>query len=342
MAFDNITTAELSVGKPLTNELMEKFKNRDDFLNAQVGTISGISISNPSFEVDSDGDGQPDNWTITFHTGGTGSIDTSTAVHGAVSYKFTHPGGAGNGGGYMDSDFFPVSTNYGYTIEYEQNVKGGAVPDGGVLLYDKNQSLLGSIQIPFSSLVFTTGVFRPYVAGFYPALSNTVVTAVSSAVYAKVRLEGGSTDHSSAGTINYDNIRVTPIGISSPGDYVVYRSQQQFSPTTGSTLLTAIVTKPGGFRIAFTASSTVTLAGNKVEYRVNSSKFSSASFNTSNTPTTVVLDAPGTVSRRFVVNDSISIYIVSANTVVPVPVHVTNLRFGSHYPGYGGLGATLA
>jgi hypothetical protein len=340
MAFDNITTAELAVGKPITNELLEKFKNRDDFLNAQVGTLAGISISNPSFEVDSDGDGQPDNWTITFFTGGTGVIDTATAVHGAVSYKFTHPGGAGNGGGFMDSDFFPVSTNYGYSLEYEQNVKGGAVPGGNILFYDKNQSLLGSIPIPFSTQIFTTGIFRPYIAGFLPALSNTVVTAVSSAVYAKVRFIGGSTNHTTAGTVNFDNIVVTPINISSPGDFVVYRAQQTFSPTTGSTILTAVVTKPGGFRIAFTASSTAGLAGNKVEYRVNSSKFSSASFNTTSTPTTVSLDVPGGVSRRFAVNDSISIYIVSANTVVPVPVHITNFRFGSHYPGFGGLGGT--
>jgi hypothetical protein len=109
MAFDSISTAEIAVDKPITSELMNKYKNRDDFLNGQIGTFQSVGVQNGSFEVDSDSDGQPDSWTPTFFTNGTGIITTSTSLEGANSYQFTHPGGAGNGGGKLVSDFIQIT-----------------------------------------------------------------------------------------------------------------------------------------------------------------------------------------------------------------------------------------
>jgi len=229
MAFDNITTAELAVGKPITNELMEKFKNRDDFLNAQVGTLGVLTISNPSFEVDSDGDGHPDNWTENFFTGGTGALDTTLSIRGAQSYKFTHPGGAGNGGGNIVSDFFPVSTMSGYLLEYSRRVDGGAVPKVEIINYNRNQSTVSEVLMAGSSIAGATGEWVAFTHGYMPSSNITTKTSIT---YMKLRLTGGTTDHSTAGTVNFDDIKIKEYPLSSAGNFAIAESDRLIPFTT--------------------------------------------------------------------------------------------------------------
>jgi hypothetical protein len=251
MAFDAITTAELAVGKPITNELLEKFRNRDEFLNAQVGTLAAVSISNPSFEVtDTAASGGISNWTFTAFTGGGGTVDTSTSVHGTQSVKITHPGGAGNGGGYYESDFFAVSTLSGYIFEYAQNINGGAVPKGQVIRYTRGQSTIDEIDLPGSTVIGTTGQFEQFSAGFYP---SSFITVKSSCAFIKLRLNGGTTDHSTAGTVNFDHVRVTETVNASAGNFRVLDSFATASLTTASTTVYAFkVRKSGGYKFHFT------------------------------------------------------------------------------------------
>lgn len=108
MGFEGIENSEIAVRKPITAELMRKIKSSFDWLYSQVSAFAGPSpnLANPSFELDTDSDGIPDGWTRSLYTGGAGVYDVDDAIDGIKSYKFTHPGGVGNGGGYLESDYF--------------------------------------------------------------------------------------------------------------------------------------------------------------------------------------------------------------------------------------------
>ncbi|MBT9175247.1 MAG: hypothetical protein DDT22_00921 [candidate division WS2 bacterium] len=68
--------------------------------------VAGMGqVPNGSFEIDVNNDGIPDGWTRHLYPGGIGSFDAGHFVHGSRSYRFTHPGGVGNGGGVLTSDF---------------------------------------------------------------------------------------------------------------------------------------------------------------------------------------------------------------------------------------------
>jgi hypothetical protein len=296
MAFDNISTAELSAGKPITNELMEKFRNRDEFLNGQVGTLSAVTISNPSFEVsDTSVAGGAANWTFTALLGGGATIDTSTSIHGAQSVQITHPGGAGNGGGFYESDFFSVSTLSGYSIEYSQNIKGGAVPRAEVIRYNRNQSTIDEVILERTTIIGTTGEFTPVQSGFLP---STVITTKTSVSFIKLRLIGGTTDHSTAGTVNFDNVEIHGYTNSSAGNYILASNSsvltwQTTSTATSTGIMSAIIIKPGGYRFTFTASATDIVANN-VNVLVNGSVLTTIAFATDGTA-----GAPRTFTYNF-------------------------------------------
>jgi hypothetical protein len=79
--------------------------------NANPGAIgqdvSGL-VPNGSFEIDTDGNGQPDSWTLVSLAGSTNALDATTQTDGAYSYRFTGIGVAG-GGTITSQDFFPVN-----------------------------------------------------------------------------------------------------------------------------------------------------------------------------------------------------------------------------------------
>src|SRR3990172_5329481 len=112
MAFDPITQAEIAAGQPVTQALMQKIKDNDDYLYSQIGAGgSGEGgIPNGSFEIDADQDGVPDGWTKNLYPAGGGAIETASPAHGANAYKFVQQAGPGNGGGYLDlNDYLPCA-----------------------------------------------------------------------------------------------------------------------------------------------------------------------------------------------------------------------------------------
>src|SRR4030066_615632 len=113
MGFTAITQAEIAAGQPVTQALMQKVKDNDDYLYSQVGAGgSGEGgIPNGSFEIDADADGVPDGWTKNLYPAGGGAGETTHPSHGAQAYKFTQQAGPGNGGGYLDqNDYLPCGS----------------------------------------------------------------------------------------------------------------------------------------------------------------------------------------------------------------------------------------
>ena len=77
--------------------------------NAGNAVVQSFNLaSNGSFEVDSDNDGQPDNWTITPYTGSAIAITNDVVTDGVEALEF-NTAGAGTGGGTATSAKFPVT-----------------------------------------------------------------------------------------------------------------------------------------------------------------------------------------------------------------------------------------
>lgn len=100
---------EPEVGDPTYRQFALDVIANFEFLNGQIGGGSDDSIPNGSFEIDTNEDGTPDNWTIVSYAGG-GNFGRSVAVHahGGHSFYFTSPGGAAGGGDATTTGFQPT------------------------------------------------------------------------------------------------------------------------------------------------------------------------------------------------------------------------------------------
>ena len=98
-----ISAPRYAAGAPVDNPLFTD-------IIAQLGVLTGQEsgaanacdvppIPNGSFEIDSNGTVNPNNWGFSPFTGGAGIVTNNDSSHGRYSYRVTHPGGAGNGGG---------------------------------------------------------------------------------------------------------------------------------------------------------------------------------------------------------------------------------------------------
>lgn len=201
MPFEVIDTAEIQVKKPVTARLLEKIKNSMDFLNGRIGTIDLQGIQNGSFEIDSDGDGVPDNWVRALYPGGTGLIDTAAATHGTNAFKFTHPGGVGNGGGTLTSDYIPFSHLHKGLIDFIHHVSSGIQRKlVQISFYNKAKVFISTATV-YDHLAAIPAAPFYFLAGFTPPAGTCFI---------KIILTGGHTSDSTAGVGWFDGIRLNP------------------------------------------------------------------------------------------------------------------------------------
>lgn len=235
MAYTSLTTAETASGKPLLQALARKIKDDLDYLYGLSASMGSIVIPNGSFEIDSDADGIPDLWAKNLYAGGTGAFYTTAPAHGAKAWSFTHPGGASNGGGYLDSDYIEVTELGIYWISFiHWATVAGMRNKVQIRYFDKVKNELGagspadlynSIANPTSASAFT----------YYN-------TPPATTRYIKLRLIGGFTDTDVAGTAYFDDIRFGLIANAS-----ISQAKLKTSMGSVSTTETEInLTLPGG------------------------------------------------------------------------------------------------
>ena len=241
MAWSPIGTTSIAQGKFVSAELMTKIKGNLDYLYGINGGGQGPEILNGSFEIDSDDDGLPDHWFCVPYAGGLVTLNPVGAA-GAKSLKFTHPGGAGNGGGHGISDYFPVTTwGKGYYVQFLTWVSAGASAMSNrvqTLYFDGDKVLLGVDNL-YNSTVNPTS----------PTQYAYDLTPIASCKFIKIRVVGGATDINQAGDAYFDDVRV---GIKIPGEAVQAAaiSQTKLKTSQGSVSVTSTVgsnvTLPGG------------------------------------------------------------------------------------------------
>lgn len=183
---DGITTAEIGSGRAVTQPLKTKIKDWIDYLYGQ--SISASKVPNGSFEIDSDADGVPDQWDKDLYAGGTFSLqdaDDDTSIHGAACAKFTHPGGASNGGGNLTSDYMEVQEGRDLTAGWAIKVSATGAKNQVVLRYfDEDKVDLSADDTLYSNTSGPTS---------WTAMSSTS-TPPANGRFCKIKLIGGFTD----------------------------------------------------------------------------------------------------------------------------------------------------
>lgn len=149
---------------------------------------------NGSFEEDTNGDGEPDNWTVVEYTGGTVSLDTSEQIHGATSLKFAS---VGTGGGYATSDLFEVQGSRNVPVSFA--------------LYSSAVDVHNQVDIVWytaaQAVISTTTLYNDSATN--PASWTTysyTATPPANARYAAIRLFGCHEDNATVGQVWFDNV----------------------------------------------------------------------------------------------------------------------------------------
>jgi glycine rich protein len=190
------------------------------FLYGIFASLNGATVPNGSFELDSNSDGIPDEWTRTLFTGGSFAIETGAGnfIHGLKSIKFTHPGGGGNGGGYITStDFFEWNEKLPIALQWSHKVTAAGMREKvEVLWYDSSQTII-STGVAYTSVTNPTS-WTVQGGGLVPPANTR---------YAKLRITGGDSSVNVAGSSYWDDIKILPVGLqnefefSAPGTYVI-------------------------------------------------------------------------------------------------------------------------
>lgn len=240
MSYSALTAAEIASGKPVTADLWQKVKDNLDYLYGLIGTQAAIGVQNGSFEIDSDSDGVPDGWTKSLYAGGSGALYTTSPAHGATSWSFVHPGGASNGGGYLDSDYIEVSQYLDYAVRFiHWATAAGMKNKVQVRYFDKDKSELGAgspEDLYNSTANPTTATCFKY--NFVPPATTR---------YIKIRLIGGYTDTNVAGTAYFDDVALE----AAPAFLAVAPIQADTTETTYTKVKEIEVNVPGKLTVSF-------------------------------------------------------------------------------------------
>ena len=225
MGYSAILSSEVDVDSPGKAELFQKIKDNFDYLYSMMGGV--VELPNGSFEIDTDADDIPDNWTRNLYAGGSGAYDTATPAHGAKAYKFTRTSGAGNGGGYLESGYMECSPIGVCVVGFSIKSSVAGLKNIVKIRYFDKDKVYISDQDVYSSTSNPTSWTRYQCSMTIPA----------NAMYYKIRLIGGYTDTNVAGDTYFDDIAIS--------NKVV--NQSMLKTTTGSVGgVTGHYSTPGG------------------------------------------------------------------------------------------------
>ena len=84
MGWDPLLSADIVSGAFATTTRMQKIKDCLGYLYL-LNSVPFFGVLNGNFEADSDGDGLPDNWTVTYYPGGSGRLLGSSHLPIATS-----------------------------------------------------------------------------------------------------------------------------------------------------------------------------------------------------------------------------------------------------------------
>lgn len=238
MAWSNITKP--SVGDPTKKQAFADAVIDDlTYLKSAVDSLGAKSlIKNGSFEIDADADSIPDNWTRTLYTNGAFAIETSAPIHGAKAIKFTRSSGAGNGGGYIESDYFEVSENRPLALRWQHYCSAAGMKDRVEVFWftaAKAACATPSTTVYDSTSNPTSWTVQAGTAG-----------PPSTARFAKVRLTGGYTDTDVAGISYWDDVEIAQVELLERIEFRTSGTKSWTAPRSGPVRVTVVGAGGGG------------------------------------------------------------------------------------------------
>jgi len=194
MAFTTLGT--MAQDDAITVDSLNQIKTNEDDLNSRVTTMASIDVPNGGFEVDTDSDGIPDNWSeVSAPSGGSKGIETSAPIQGAQSFYQSRTSGASNHGGVYASDYIPCDEQHVLTIQWLMRASAAGITcKVDLYWYKKDQTAC------------TTASTNAYNSASNPT-SNTIkaktTTPPTDARFFKIRISL-TNDTNVAGTVYWD------------------------------------------------------------------------------------------------------------------------------------------
>lgn len=211
-------------------------------LNPQESDIENAVnlLSNGSFEVDSNGDSLPDEWTVSAYTGGTVSLDSSDKAQGVKSLKFVS---TGTGGGTAISDnFIEVSPERLVDVSFLLKSTADVRNLVELIWYTAAEVEISTTTVYDNSATNPTSW----------AIRGGVFVPPATAYYCKIKIYGCHSSDSTAGTARFDGVFIT-----------LWDSEVQTVASASSVNLNAVVGKSCHIS-GTTGISTITLAEGRV------------------------------------------------------------------------------
>lgn len=247
MSFVAITDAEIVQDKPVDNPLLSKVQDNFDDLNSRLSAVATIIVPNGSFEIDTDADGIPDGWTRNLYPGGSSALDSTKSASGLKSFKFIHPGGAGNGGGYLTSDYIECSPNMPVVLSFEIESEIAGLHNRVDLEWFTSAKVSISTTTIYDDLETNPTSFKRFLRGSL---------APATGKYCKIIIRGGMTDKDTgtAKAVWFDNLQFVSIAPNWAEAGVVAEQS-----TTSTTFVDI-----GSFDIRIPSFENVSFAGNQI------------------------------------------------------------------------------
>jgi len=226
-----------TVGDTTRKSLADALIDNDAYLYSLVSALQSQFVPNGSFELDADSNGIPDQWTRSLYTGGSQSLDTA-ARHGLKSCKFTSPGGAGNGGGYLEtSDFFDVSPELSYELTWHfKSDVAGVHNVVEIRWYDSAQSYLSSATL------WDSATANPIL---WIAIDRQAIPP-TTARFGKIRLVGCKNDDTTAGSTWFDGVTLKEKRWFTRCDFLTPGVWRWVCPTGVTTVMVEVYGSGGG------------------------------------------------------------------------------------------------
>lgn len=176
--------------------------SQDNYGEGDEGVLDGNYnlARNGSFEIDLNGDGVPDNWTVTEYTDSGGvTLDSTEQYHGLYALKFLS---TGSGGGFATGDYFEVQGGLTYAVNFA--------------IYSSVADIHNVVDVIWytaaKAVISTTSVYDD--AATNPTswtYKQLEATAPATARFARVRVTGAKDDDATSGTCWFDNVSVVDI-----------------------------------------------------------------------------------------------------------------------------------
>jgi hypothetical protein len=230
MPFTNRTKPTL--GHTTKKSEMDASIDNENWLNSQInsGGGGGIGVINGSLE-DGDIDEDPDGWEFTAHNNGTGDYVDDYSKDGVRSYYIVAPDGGANGGGILEtSDYIKCPSNTICYLKWWMWATVAAMRNAvHVRFFDRDLVELTP------QTVYDEDTTNP----LEWTLIARMVTIPATAVYMKIKLEGGVLGHATGGGVYFDAIGFF---IPTPIKHTYISASGNFTPTQATTGIHAHVT----------------------------------------------------------------------------------------------------